>query len=163
VVIIAAIYAVIRKVDVRLALLVAALTLGCLAGEPQLILREFLATFSNEKFVIPICTAMGFAYVLRHTGCDQHLVQLLVKPVRLLRWFLVPGAVLIGFLVNVPIISQTSTAVTIGPVLVPLLCAARLHPATIGAALLLGTSLGGELCNPGAPELQTVSNTLQIS
>src|SRR5256885_7420001 len=100
----------------------------------MVIVRKFLSTFADEKFVIPICTAMGFAYVLRHTGCDQHLVQLLAKPVRLMRRVLVPGTVLIGFFVNVPIISQTSTAVTIGPVLVPLLCAARLHPATIGAA-----------------------------
>src|ERR1700732_2214915 len=148
-----AIYAVIHKIDVRLALTLAALALGCLAGQQQLIVREFLATFSKEKFVVPICSAMGFAYVLRHTGCDQHLVQLLVKPVRRVRLFLVPGTVLVGFLVNVPIISQTSTAVTIGPVLVPLLRAARLPPATIGAALLLGASLGGELLNPGAPEL----------
>ena len=37
--------------------------------------------------------------------------------------------------VNTPIISQTSTAVTIGSVLVPLLRAARLHQATIGALL----------------------------
>ncbi|MFO0825685.1 MAG: hypothetical protein U0792_21620 [Gemmataceae bacterium] len=47
--------------------------------------REFLATFSNEKFVVPICSAMGFAYVLRHTGCERHLVLLLVKPLRRVR------------------------------------------------------------------------------
>ena len=52
--------------------------------------------YSNEKFVVPICCAMGFAYVLRHTGCDQHLVQLLVKPVRRVRILLLPGTVLIG-------------------------------------------------------------------
>src|SRR5262249_46062306 len=59
-------------------------------------------------------------------------------------------------LVNMPIVSQTSTAVTIGTVAIPLLLAARLSPVTIGAALLLGSSIGGELLNPGAPELRTV-------
>ena len=81
-IIVAAAYAIYRQIDVRLVLLVAALALGSLAGNPAAIVRTFLETFSDEKFVVPICTAMGFAYVLRHTECDQHLVQLLVKPVR---------------------------------------------------------------------------------
>src|ERR1700692_4644467 len=123
-----AVYAVLRQVDVRLALLLAALALGTVAGKPDSILRTFLVTLSKEQFVVPICCAMGFAYVLRHTGCDQHLVHLLVRPVQRVRLFLIPGTVLIGFLVNIPIISQTSTVVTIGAVLVPLLRAARLSP-----------------------------------
>src|SRR5262249_38922910 len=139
-----------------LALLLGALALGTLVGQPQVIVQTFLATFSNEKFVVPICTAMGFAYVLRHTGCDQHLVHLLTNPLQRVRPLLVPGTVVVGFLINVPVISQSSTAVSIGTVLVPILVAARIAPVTIGAALLLGSSIGGELLNPGAPELQTV-------
>src|SRR5439155_369364 len=127
------------------------------------VVRLFLTPLSNEQFVVPICTAMGFAHVLRLTGCDQHLVHLLVRPLQRVRLFLIPGAVLVGFIVNIPVISQTSTAVAIGPVLVPLLLAARISPLTTGAALLLGASLGGELINPGAPELQTVSNALSVS
>src|SRR5438876_2470596 len=161
-IIVAAVVAVLRRVDVRLALLLAAFALGIVAGNAAPILRTFLATLSNEQFVVPICSAMGFAYVLRHTQCDQHLVQLLVEPLRRVRIFLIPGAVLVGFLVNIPVISQTSTAVAIGSVLVPLLRAARISPATTGAALLLGSSLGGELLNPGAPELITVSTRLKV-
>jgi DcuC family C4-dicarboxylate transporter len=151
-----AVYAIYRRVDVRLALLLAALALGALAGDMPAIMRTFLDTFSNEKFLVPICTAMGFAYVLRHTGCDQHLVHLLVKPLRRVKPLLIPGTILVGFLVNMPIVSQTSTAVSIGPVVIPILLAARISPATVGAALLLGCSIGGELLNPGAPELRTV-------
>src|SRR5262249_44198998 len=113
VVIFLAIVAVYRRVDVRLALLGAALPLGRLAGNPIAVVRVFLETFSNERFVVPICTAMGFAYVLRYTGCDRHLVHLLLRPVRRVRALLVPGTVLIGFLVNIPVISQTSTAITL--------------------------------------------------
>ncbi len=156
-------YAVIRRADVRLVLTLAALALGFLAGQPQTVVRTFLTTFSQEEFVVPICCAMGFAHVLKHTGCDRHLVHLLVKPVRSVRLLLIPGTVLIGFFVNIPVISQAGTAVTIGPVLVPLLRAAGLSPVTVGAALLLGASLGGDLLNPGAPELQTVSRSLQVS
>lgn len=149
------VFLVARQFEVRLVLLLSALALGALTGNADAVVRTFLETFANEKFVVPICTAMGFAYVLRYTGCDQHLVHLVVRPLTTVRFLLIPGTVLVGFLVNMPIISQTSTAVTIGPVVIPILRAARMSPATIGAAILLGSSVGGELLNPGAPELRT--------
>ena len=159
----AAVYAILRRMDVRLVLLVAAMLLGAIGTSLvevkdglTSVVRVFLTTLSNEQFVVPICTAMGFAHVLRLTGCDQHLVHLLVRPLQRVRLFLIPGAVLVGFIVNIPVISQTSTAVAIGPVLVPLLLAARISPLTTGAALLLGASLGGELINPGAPNAEKV-------
>ncbi|MFO0852751.1 MAG: hypothetical protein U0871_29940, partial [Gemmataceae bacterium] len=154
----AAVLGVLRGWDVRLVLLAAALALGGLAGDPAPVVRTFLDTFSNEKFVVPICSAMGFAYVLRHTGCDRHLVRVLVEPVRRVRFLTVPGVVLAGFVVNVPVISQTSTAVCLGAVVVPVMRAAGFGPAATGAALLLGASVGGELLNPGAPELLTVKD-----
>lgn len=161
---------VVRGWDVRLVLLAAALataaatdaTAGKVAALPEVV-RQFLTTFSNEKFVVPICTAMGFAYVLRHTGCERHLVLLLVAPLRYVRVLLVPGVVLVGFLVNIPVISQTSTAVCIGPVVVPLMRAAGYSFATVGACLLLGASVGGELLNPGAPELLTVASFTKVT
>jgi C4-dicarboxylate transporter, DcuC family len=159
----AAAIAVVRGVDVRLVLLAAAFALAGLRGDVAPIVVKFLSTFSDEQYVVPICTAMGFAYVLKHTGCDQHLVRLLTRPLRSARLFLIPGVVLVGFLVNIPVISQTSTAVCIGAVVVPLMRAARLSNATIGASILLGASIGGELLNPGAPELNTVAKRLGIS
>ncbi len=183
--VVGAIALVVKGWDVRLVLLSAALVIAAAADVPALVTagraggfpglgdailavlskgnltvvpREFLATFSNEKFVVPICSAMGFAYVLKHTGCERHLVLLLVKPLRSVRTLLVPGVVLVGFVVNIPLISQTSTAVCLGAVVVPLMRAAGYSMATIGACLLLGASVGGELLNPGAPELLTVSS-----
>src|SRR5262245_20957865 len=155
-VIVLAIYAVYRQLEVRLVLLLAGLALGALAGNVNRIVEKFFLTLVDEKFVVPICTALGFAYVIRLTGCDQHLVRLLVNPLKRVRALLIPGTVLVGFLVNMPIVSQTSTAVTIGPVVIPLLVASRISSPTIGAAILLGSSIGGELFNPGAPELRTV-------
>jgi DcuC family C4-dicarboxylate transporter len=152
----AAVALVVKGWDVRLVLLGAALLIAAVAGDVPLVVREFLATFSNEKFVVPICSAMGFAYVLRHTGCDRHLVMLLINPLRHFRLLLVPGVIASGFIVNIPLVSQTSTAVCLGAVVVPLMRAAGYSMATIGACLLLGASIGGELLNPGAPELLTV-------
>jgi DcuC family C4-dicarboxylate transporter len=151
-----AVVLVVKGWDVRLVLLGAALAIGALAGDLPLVVREFLATFSNEKFVVPICTAMGFAYVLKHTGCDRHLVKLLMNPLHRFHVLLVPGVIASGFIVNIPLVSQTSTAVCLGAVVVPLMRAAGFSMATTGACLLLGASVGGELLNPGAPELLTV-------
>ena len=159
-IIIGAICAVVREWEVRIVLSCAALALGLIVGAPDVIVREFLSNFINEKFVIPLCCGMGFAQVLRHTGCDKNLVHLLVHPLSKVRFLLVPGTVLVGFLVNMPIVSQSSTAVTIGAVIIPILRAAGLSPITTGAALLLGCSIGGELFNPAAPEVLT---TFQVS
>jgi DcuC family C4-dicarboxylate transporter len=146
-----------RGVDVRLVLLLAAFALGGLAGHLEVIVQQFLTTLVNEQFVIPLGCCLGFVYVLRQTGCDEHLVHLLVRPIQRVRPLLIPGTVFIGALVNVPVISQTSTAALVGTVLVPLLRAARISPVTVGSALLLGCSIGGEILNPGAPEVRTIS------
>ena len=135
-----AVYAILKRVDVRLALLLAAVALGIVGRDLATVVRQFFLTLTNEQFVVPICCAMGFAYVMRLSACDQHLVHLLVKPMERVRVLLIPGAVLVGFLVNIPVVSQTSTVVTIGAVIVPLLRAGRISPLTIGSALLLGST-----------------------
>ncbi|HEY1379299.1 MAG TPA: C4-dicarboxylate transporter DcuC [Gemmataceae bacterium] len=162
VVIAAAVVAIARRVDVRLVLLLAALALGGLAGDVGPVVRKFFETLANEQFVLPICTAMGFAQVLRHSGCDRHLVHLLARPLRRAGPFLIPGAVLVGFVVNVSVISQASTAVAVGTVLVPLLRSAGLSPVTVAAALSLGASVGGEVLNPGAPEINTIAARAKV-
>jgi DcuC family C4-dicarboxylate transporter len=148
---------ILRGWDVRLVLLAAAWVLGTAVGDGARIIRTFLATLADEKFVVPICSAMGFAYVLRYTGCDQQLVQLLLRPLRRCRGLLIPGVIVTAFVVNISVISQASTAACVGPVAIPLLRAAGYSPATAGASVLLGASVGGELLNPGAPELLTIA------
>jgi len=105
-----------RTPAVFLVVLAAALALGGLARDITVVIRTFLVTLSSEQFVIPICTAMGFAYVLRLTECDRNLVRLLMRPLRSARGLLVPGVGVAGFLVNVPVIRQTNTAVCLGGV-----------------------------------------------
>ncbi|MBL9124214.1 MAG: C4-dicarboxylate transporter DcuC [Planctomycetaceae bacterium] len=152
-----AIVAVFRRIDVRLAIGGAGLLLGIVSGSPAAVVRAFMASFVDPKTVIPICFAMGFAFVLKETRCDQHLVQLLVVPLRRARLLVVPGTVLVGFLVNIPIVSQTGTAASVGPVLIPLLFAMRVAPVAAGAALLIGCSIGGELMNPGGTQYGAIT------
>jgi DcuC family C4-dicarboxylate transporter len=157
VVIATAVVAIARRVDVRLALLLAAFAMGALAGNVSPILNTLFSTLGSEQFVVPICSAMGFAHVLRQTGCDRHLIHFLTRPLLRVRPLLIPGAVLVPFVVNISVISQAGTAVAVGTVMVPLLRSARLSALTIAAALALGSSMGGEQLNPGAPEINTIA------
>lgn len=153
--------AIFRRVDVRLAIGLAGIVLGLIAGSPLSIVREFMSAFVEPKVVIPICFAMGFAFVLKQTECDRHLVQLLVKPLRRVRPLLIPGTVMVGFVVNIPVVSQTGTAASVGAVLIPILFAMRIHPAAAGAALLLGASIGGELMNPGGTQYGAITQGIK--
>lgn len=147
------------RVDVRLTLLLGAAALFAAGGGAGMaeMLTKVVAEMSNAATIVPIGSAMGFAFILRVTGCDREMVRLLLRPLRLAPALLVPGGVAAGYLVNTTIVSQCGTAAVLGPILIPLLRAGGLDAATAGATLLLGASMGGELFNPGAVEMRKLS------
>lgn len=148
---------IVRGAEVRLVLALGAFPLFVIAGQvPEMILL-IAREMANAGTIVPIGAALGFAYVLRLTGCDVHLVQLLLRPLRRAPWLLVPGGIAAGYLVNAVIVSQAGAVAVLGPVLVPLILAAGMSPVTAGSVLLLGCSMGGELNNPGAVEIVTLS------
>src|SRR5688572_8847886 len=89
-------YALWRRADIRLVLILSAVALFALHAtnvQPGHRLNAFAQVFvefakgmSNPSSVVPICSAMGFAYVCKLTGCDAHLVHLLIGPIRHVRW-----------------------------------------------------------------------------
>jgi DcuC family C4-dicarboxylate transporter len=146
-----------RRVDIRIVLAGCAFALFALARDVAPFFVTFAEQMANPGTVVPICSAMGFAYVVKSTGCDRDLVFALTAPLRLVRSIMVPGGVAVGFTVNTAIVSQSSTAATVGPVLVPVVVASGIPLVTAAAVLLLGSSVGGELVNPGAVEIVTLS------
>jgi C4-dicarboxylate transporter, DcuC family len=157
----AAIVLMVYRVDVRLVLLGAGLAMALLARDPLVITDTFTRAMV-ASMVAPICAAMGFAMVMTATGCDRHLVHLLLRPIRRVRWLVLPGGVLVAYVINMAISSQTSTAAALGPILVPLLLAGGYTPAVAGAALLLGASFGGDLLNPGAQDVQAIAGVVNL-
>lgn len=157
-----AVYLMVRRVEVRLVLLASGLVLGLLAGEPLLLFDTFTRAMV-AGMVAPICAAMGFAAVVSATGCDKHLVHLLLMPIRRVRLLMLPGGILVAYLVNMAVSSQTSTAAAIGPILVPLFLAAGFSKEVAGAALLLGASFGGDLLNPGAQDVVAIASVASVS
>ncbi len=148
--------------DVRLVLLLGALPLFLATGTMSQMLTKMVAEMANPATVVPIGSAVGFAFVLRTTGCDRHLVELLLVPIRRVRPLLVPGGIAAGYLINTTIVSQAGTASVLGPILLPLLRAGGLGPAQAGAVLLLGASMGGELFNPGAVEMRKLAELTEL-
>jgi DcuC family C4-dicarboxylate transporter len=146
----------IRGAEVRLTLFAAALGLAMLAGTPLTVFDVFLAEMGNGKTIGPICSAMGYAFVLRATGADRAAVQLLLAPTRRAWWLLIPGGCLTGFVMNIAITSQTACAAAVAPILVPLMRAAGFPAAIAGATLVLGCSGGGSLYNPGDADLVAI-------
>ncbi|MEO8502029.1 MAG: C4-dicarboxylate transporter DcuC [Vicinamibacteria bacterium] len=158
----ATVYFMVRRFEVRLVLLGAGLVLGLIAGRPLLLFDTFTRAMV-AGMVGPICAAMGFAAVVSATGCDKHLVHLLLMPIRKVRLLMLPGGILVAYLVNMAVSSQTSTAAAIGPILVPLLLAAGFSKEVAGAALLLGASFGGDLLNPGAQDVVAIASVANIA
>lgn len=164
----------VRRADVRLVLMLAAAAMFLVrATQPDVagkridafaqFFTEFAKGMTSLTSVVPICSAMGFAYVCKLTGCDAHLVHLLCNPLRHVRWLLIPGGVAVAFFVNSAIVSQTSTVSVVGPVLIPLLVGAGISRQTGGAMLLLGGSMGGELLNPAAVEVSAISKVTGVN
>jgi C4-dicarboxylate transporter, DcuC family len=152
-----------RGFEVRMVLLLAALPLFAVMGRLPAMLAKLVAEMANPGTVVPICSAMGFAYVLRFTGCDAHLVRCLVRPLQKVRVLLMPGGILAGYLINTTIVSQAGTAAVLGPILIPVLRAGGLGPVSAGAILLVGSSMGGELFNPGAVEMRKLAELTGLS
>ncbi len=158
-----------KRMDIRLVLMGAAAVLfgvramqDDVAGKRLDAFAQFFVEFAKgityPSAVVPICSAMGFAYVCKLTQCDAHLVHLLIGPIRKIRWLLIPGGIAVAFFVNSAIVSQTSTVSVVGPVIIPLLMAAGISRATAGSLLLLGGSMGGELLNPAAVEVAAIKS-----
>ena len=76
---------IVRGVEVRLALLAAAVPLFAVSGGLKQMLTTLVAEMANPGTVVPTCAALGFAYVLRITECDQHLGRLLLRPLQHVR------------------------------------------------------------------------------
>ena len=100
-----AIHGLVRGLDVRLVLFAAALALASLAGKPWVVLDAFRSTMANADVVGPICSAMGYAFVLKLIGADQELVRLLIAPLRRVPWLLIPGGCAVGFITNMAMIT----------------------------------------------------------
>ena len=93
--------AIVRQYETRMVLFVSGLAMlllgsGLLKGFVGA-MDAFTKAMVNPGLVTVICMVMGFAYVMKLTKCDAHLVHFLAGGLGKLGPALIPGAVLVTF------------------------------------------------------------------
>ena len=96
-VVIAAIWALIKRYETRLVLIASGLFLAVVALQPMAALNAFAKSMTNASLVMAICSSMGFAFVSSYTKADRSLVHYMASPIRGLGIFLIPVCTAITF------------------------------------------------------------------
>ncbi len=146
-----------RGHDVRVVLFALAMLIGAVAGEPVAVFRKTIEALADGKYLLPICSAMGFAYVVRDAGCVDALVRLLVRPILRVPYLIVPGCAAVALVVNSAVGSQTSALAAVGTLMVALMARLGTSATLAGAALIFGASIAGAIANPGVAEVTAAS------
>lgn len=144
---IVAIYLLIKKRDTKTVLIGVGLVLCVLCLNPLGALNAFTASMTKAALIKAICASMGFAFVMKYTGCDRQFVLMLTKPLRNVGFILIPLAVAITFFINIAIPSAAGCAAAVGATMIPLLMSAGVRPEMAASAVFCGTF--GSLLSPG--------------
>lgn len=141
------IYFLVKQYESRMVLFIAGLVMAAFAGNPLAAFDAFAKNMTTAGLIEAICSVMGFAYVMKVTGCDKHLINLVAKGLTKVKPILIPGATLATFAINIALPSAAGCAAAVGAIFIPILIAAGVHPAIAGAAVWAGTF--GSMLNPG--------------
>lgn len=152
----AVVYLLVKKHETRLVLMLVGVSLCVLSLKPMDAFKAFAATMTTAGLIAAICSSMGFAYVMKHTKCDMHLVTLLTRPMRTLGLIAVPMTALMTFFINIAIPSAAGCAAAVGATMIPILIRSGVNPAMAGAAVFMGTF--GSIASPGSAHNAFVAN-----
>lgn len=147
IILLATVYLLVKQHESRMVLFCSGLVMASLAGNPFAAFQAFSTRMVNGPLIEPICAVMGFAYVMKITQCDRHLIVLVSNILGKMRPILIPGTVLATFGINISLPAASGCAAAVGAVLIPILISSGVHPAIAGAAVLAGTY--GSMLSPG--------------
>lgn len=157
----ATIAALIKKVEPKLVLLGVGLFLCVISLKPMAAFDAFAKMMVSPTLCQSILSAMGFATLLALTKCDQHLVQLLVRPLKTLGLFLIPVCTIVTLFVNTAIPSAGGCAAAVGATLIPVMIRSGISPVGAAASVLAGTL--GSFLNPGSPHQVLIGEYVGLS
>lgn len=141
--------AIIKRWETRMVLFAAGMIMAIASGNFTAGIDAFVKGMTNGGLVPVVCTVMGFAFVMKATKCDAHMVHLIVGVIAKFRIILIPISVIITFLVNIALPSAAGCSAAVGSILIPTMIAAGIHPAVAASAIMAGT-FGGVLSPGGA-------------
>ena len=146
-IVVGVIYLLLKRHESRMVLIAAGILMCIIAGKPMAALDAFAKSMTNAGLITSVCYCMGFAWCMKYTGCDKHLVVAIGKVLKKMGFLLIPGATLATFVVNIAIPSAAGCSAAVGVIFIPILMAAGVHPAMAAAAVKSGTY--GSMLNPG--------------
>lgn len=146
--IVAVVALLIMKKDTKTVLIGVGLVLCVLCLKPLDGLSAFTSYMTKAGLIKAICASMGFAFVMKFTGCDRALVNLLTRPLGNIGFLLIPLVVALTYFINIAIPSAAGCSAAVGATLIPVMMAAGVKPEMAGAAVFAGT-FGGVL-SPGS-------------
>ena len=146
--IVAVVALLIMKKDTKTVLIGVGLVLCALCLKPLDGLGAFTSYMTKAGLIKAICASMGFAFVMKFTGCDRALVNLLTRPLGNIGFLLIPIVVALTYFINIAIPSAAGCSAAVGATLIPVMMAAGVKPEMAGAAVFAGT-FGGVL-SPGS-------------
>ncbi len=146
--VIAVVVLLIKRYDTKTVLIGVGLVLCVLSLEPMKAFEAFTKSMTKAGLIKAICASMGFAFVMKATKCDKHLVKMLTKPLTNVGFLLIPLATALTYFINIAIPSASGCSAAVGATLIPLLMAAGIRPEMAAASVFAGT-FGGVL-SPGS-------------
>lgn len=158
---IAVVYFLIKKYDTKLVLLVAGVFMATFALEPMKAFDAFAKSMVTGGLIQAICSVLGFAAVLKVTGCDKHLINMMGGILKKAGIFLVPAATLLTFAINIALPSAAGCAAAVGAIFIPLLIHSGVRPVMAAAAVFSGTY--GSMLSPGLSHNPFVAELAKIS
>lgn len=147
IIVIGVIYLLLKRHESRMVLIAAGILMAIIAGKPMAALDAFAKSMTNAGLITSVCSCMGFALVMKYTGCDKHLVVAIGKVLKKMGFLLIPGATIATFIINIAIPSAAGCSAAVGVIFIPILMSAGIHPAMAAAAVKSGTY--GSMMNPG--------------
>lgn len=132
-VVIGVIYLLLKRHESRMVLIAAGILMCCIAGKPMASLDAFAKSMTNAGLITSVCSCMGFAWCMKYTGCDKHLVVAIGKVLKKMGFLLIPGATLATFVVNIAIPSAAGCSAAVGVIFIPIMMSAGIHPAMAAA------------------------------
>ena len=146
--IVAVVALLIIKKDTKTVLIGVGLVLCVLCLKPLDGLNAFTSYMTKAGLIKAICASMGFAFVMKFTGCDRALVNLLTRPLGNIGFLLIPIVVALTYFINIAIPSAAGCSAAVGATLIPVMMAAGVKPEMAGAAVFAGTF--GSVLSPGS-------------
>ena len=121
IIVIATFILIIKKFETRLILFLSGMLMCMIGGTLAAGTTAFIKEFTNSGLVPTICTVLGFSYVMEYTRCSSHMVYCISSALKRVPIIIIPGAVMVTFLVNIALPSAAGCAAAVGALLIPAL------------------------------------------